>query len=353
MRTGRFAAAATLATLMSSNGAFAANIIYDSNKCALIGNPSDRATAIEWTGDCVNGLISGDGTLLLMAGNNVWWKYTLNETAGAIAGQGYIVPTVDEKRVRYDMSECQLSKRGTFAVVVTPGTVKVWVPRQWELTNEFVRFELTKMAFNKIDAECPLSEADRGSGYRVVVYREGGSYPDDRYFEYEVYGAPFREWSERAREQTRVMESVVRDLNQSRKEEAAAAERAAERAASLELYESFSASAGVDQLVLDDTLHNNPFAYDGKRIAAPATFLEMLSRDSALFYLNNDVVLLGNVSASDFTNGEELVLVAISGLEKEQMRLNRMGDRFVVTATLDAFARCSQKRCTEYTSWMN
>lgn len=343
-----------LAMLMSGSNAFSANdVLYDANRCALIGNPSNRATAIEWTGDCVNGLISGQGTLLLIAGNNVLWRYSLHETAGAVAIEGYIVPTVDEAQVRYDLTECQLSKRGTFAVVVTPGTVKVTVPEQWELTNEFIRFELTKWAFNKIDAECPVSEENRERGYRVVVYKEGGSYPDDRYFEYEVYGGPYREWSERATQQNYTMESFLNYTNRNRREAAAAAERELERTASLELFESFSGPAGVDQLVLDDTLHNNPFAYDGKRIAAPATFLEMLSRDSALFYLNNDVVLLRNVSAGDFTNGEERVLVAISGLDKEQMQLSRMGDRFVVTATLDGFVRCREERCTEYTNWMN
>lgn len=375
MAKGLFAILSLMFCLAASSLSTAKEVTTADGSCALHVS-AEEVLSFTWDGACVDGFVAGDGNLTVFGDDGIVATYKVGSKHGYVLTEGGAEQaiTIDPTTFRRTAVKCYDSPMG--------GYVSVLVPQEVDTANALVRLRIFD-AMSKVIREACVPDPDRFTAYRVTARVEGVSYPRNS-FEFEMsqdlHGQKYRNiggrWKQEidriaayneefvaAREAAELAERkrIKEERRRKLEEEAriAALKRAQTKAKEHEdrlrriattkvLYEDMARNFKIDELVLDGALTVNPYAFDGKRVAVTGYFIEMLSRDEALFLVNDEPAVLKGVTFKEAGYPKVLVL---ANFDKGERLLPKFGTRFVLTADWKATYNCALARCDDALEW--
>lgn len=336
--------------------------------------------AIRWSGQCVGGYASGDGTILWVKGGDPNWSLVISNQTGLNVANGIVRIKAEAIKFDvfygtndYDLSDrCELFDRiisksyPPIAVHVQPGT---------DLAHLFIVNHIASLVTAKAKKDCPPVQSQDSSNQvlRLHIFQQSSGYnaknppslsaihdglkcshgANDSKMCSDEYSNPFflrrkQHWDQ----QREVRQQKEREQQAAfERERAQRAEQMTSDAART-IYEKFISDNKIEIWPSGSSLYANPFAHQGKVIACVGRFEQMLTADSAMVLCESHPVVISGIPRTVFTSGQVPIVFAGKVSGNTSIKLGPMDVKAPLLAHR-AVHLCRDPQCTDMLAWKN
>lgn len=369
--------------------------IKTSSGCSAYVDTPKAGVTLDWTGQCLNGAIHGSGVLTWIRDDGPYWRLHVGPKTGFSIVDGKFRSHIESSSAyapEVDISYCSgdacaiehgkckyikggWSSRSRISTAIIRVSDKANLQLSWYLQDVLNRVR------REILNSCPAS-ARNGVEYITVYISQGrstGGRSSDiqkvsnvgnlfsclLYFSKpsvgcgsvkekggNVFGNIYKRNLEgQLAAERRRIESARRAEIKRQEQEARLAKENRARELARKGYDSFYGRTNAGKLVLSRDIHNNPFIYEGKIVIMKGNFEQMITRDTAIFKLNDKLTYLTDVPSSPF-NDTYYVLVAMEVTGRADANVPNHGNMLLTSGEYVGHVFCNDRRCSNYLRWV-